>query len=206
MGRPSSGGTKIVDIQMSHGRPRTELRRPTDGGTPALPPVENTVLAEPIQDVKGRFVKGNTAARRKRLKTKAKGIHTINPAKCESWLQPHVAAGVQHGLDLLARFTDPILAPLAGIAADSLIVYRGLIALGAQGDHIALREARAWAKEYRGYVRELCALAALQLEQDQKEALAESFFDAAGVPTEADDVQAGNTLLQMSIAAQEHED
>lgn len=204
MGQGNS--TKIVDIQWSHGRPRTELRRPTDGGTPPLPPHENTVLAEPIKDPKGRFVKGNTAARRKRLKTKAKGIHTINPARCESWLQPHVAAGVQHGLDLLARFTDPILAPLAGIAADSLIVYRGLIALGAQGDHVALREARAWAKEYRGYVRELCALAALQLEQDEKEGLAESFFEAASMPSETDDVQKGNALLQMSIAAQEHED
>lgn len=178
-------GHKIVDIQFSHGRPRTELRRPTDGGTPPLPPAENTVLAVPVQDVKtGRFLKGNQAGRRKRLKNKARGIHTLNPAKCESWLQPHVEAGLQHGLDLLARFTDPILAPLAGVAADALIVYRGLIALGASGDHIALREARAWAKEYRGYVRELCALAALQLEQDQKEALAQSFMDLAGVPVE----------------------
>lgn len=204
---PKESKQPIVDIQWSHGRPRTELRRPVDGGTPPLPPAENTALSAPVNDkATGRFLPGNQASRRRRLKAKAKGIHTINPEKCESWLQPHVVAGIEHGLALLARFTDPILAPLAGIAADALIVYRGLIALGAAGDAIALREARAWAKEYRGYVRELCALAALQLEQDQKETLAASFFEAAGVPGDSDDVQAGNTLLQMSIGAQEHED
>lgn len=177
-------GSKIVDIQFSHGRPRTELRRPTDGGTPALPPPENTVLAAPIQDGKtGRFVKGNQAARRRRLKEKAEGVHTLNPERCESWLKPFVELGVKHGVDLLNRFSDPILAPLAGATADALIVYKGLIALGAGGDAMALREARAWLKEYKGCVRELCALAALQLEQDQKEALAESFFDLAGVPS-----------------------
>ncbi len=137
----------------------------------------------PIQDkATGRFVAGNQAARRKRLKAKAEGVHTLNPERCEAWLRPFVELGVKHGLDLVNRFSDPILLPLAGATADALIVYKGLIALGAAGDAMALREARAWLKEYKGCVRELCALAALQLEQDQKESLVDSFFDLAGVP------------------------
>jgi hypothetical protein len=170
----------FVDIQMSHGRLRTELRRPTDGGTPPLPPPENTVLAVPIQDAKtGKFIKGNQAARRRRLKEKADNLQTLNPAKCESWLQPYATASVKHGLDLIDRFSDPILAPLAGATADALSFFRGFAALAAAGDIVAVGHARAWLKEYRGCVRELCALAALQLEQDKKEQLENSFLALA---------------------------
>ncbi len=72
----------LIVIDRSHGRLRTELRKPSDGGTPPLPPIENTVLAVPIQDAKtGKFVKGNQAARRRRLKEKADNLQTLNPAK-----------------------------------------------------------------------------------------------------------------------------
>lgn len=178
-------GTKIVDIQMSHGRPRVELRRPTDGGTPSLPPPELTVLAEPIQDKRtGRFVKGNQAARRRRLKAKADTLQTLNPDKCESWIQPHAQNSIKHGIQLIDRFSDPILAPLAGATADALTFYKGFAALAAAGDVPSISHARAWLKEYRGCLRELCALAALQLEQDEKVDFERSFLEAAGIPAE----------------------
>ena len=69
---------KVVGIAWSHGRPRTELRRPSDGGTPALP---ETVETAAVRDPKtGQFLPGNREARRRAVKTLAKGVSTLNPA------------------------------------------------------------------------------------------------------------------------------
>lgn len=150
--------TKPVGIAWSYGRPRVELRRPSDGGTPALPPA--SVDAEPMKDPKtGRFVVGNRAHRRRSLKAKSKGISTLNPERCESWLRPHVASGAAYGMVLAERFPDDALARLVGATADADTVYRALLALAAQGDGQALKEARGWLREHRACLRELATLA-----------------------------------------------
>jgi len=149
----------MVAVNTSHGRPRVELRRPSDGGTPALPATED---AAPERDAtSGRWVKGNRAARRRTLKRLASGISTLNPTAVAPWLQPSVREGVSYAMELAARFPDPALARLVGAAADAHAVYRGLLAQGAAGDAQALTDARAWLREARATLRELCALAGI---------------------------------------------
>ena len=149
----------IVSVNASHGRPRVELRRPSDGGTPPLPPTAPTV---PFQDpVTGRITDGREARRRRTVKARAKGVSTLNPERCEPWLAPHVRAGAAHGVELLGRFTDPALGALVGATADAHTVFRALLSQGAAGDAKALTEAKAWLREYRACMRELAALAGL---------------------------------------------
>ncbi len=161
---------KIVSVDWSHGRPRTELRRPSDGGTPALPPADETA---PVRDeTTGRWVKGNGAARRRSLKAKSKGIATLNPAHCASWLAPSVKDGVDYAMTLMARFPDPALARLVGATCDAHVMAQALLRLAARGDDKALPEARAWLREHRSCLRELAALAGLVAEADTSDPLA----------------------------------
>ncbi len=151
-----------VTVEVSHGRPRLALRRPTDGGTTALPDADD---AGPLNDpVTGRFTDPKAAARRRWLKRRAEGVATLDPARCVSWLSPYVKDGGAYGAELLARFNDPALARLVGATADAHTVFRGLLALGAAGDPKALVEARAWLREHRACLRELSVLAGLVAE------------------------------------------
>lgn len=148
-------------LEWSHGKRRPKAPRVLgkDAGVEPLPPSE-TADAAPTNDPKtGRFLPGNRAHRRRAVKEKAKGISTLNPERCQSWLSPHVRDGAAYGIELLRRFPDPALARLAGDVADSHTVYRALLALGAQGDVEALREARAWLREHRSALATLSGLA-----------------------------------------------
>lgn len=181
----------IVDIQWSHGRPRTEIRRPVDGGTPALPPPSETANAAPQQDKKsGRFLPGNQVGRKRRLLKKAKGVHTLNPQNVESWLQPHVQVGVEEGIKLLETFPQEVLSSLVGATADALVVYRALLALAGKGgpDGMSefLPEARQWLKEYRACLRELSALSALARQEAEASMKHEGFLDIATEPGNED--------------------
>lgn len=156
-------GAAVVSVSWSHGRPRTELRRPSDGGTPALPADE----AAPFQDQKtGRFTDGKAAAARsaakrkllKEIRLQGQGIATLNPDACQPWLRPHVRDGAAYAMTLRERFPDPGLARLIGTTADAYVLYRALVALGGNGDAKSLTEARAWLKEHRACLRELAAL------------------------------------------------
>lgn len=155
-----------VEVNESHKRLRVELRRPSDGGVPPMPPA---AAVEPFQDPKtGRIVDGKRAAlasaRRRRLlalEREAGAIATLNPDRCESWLSPHVRDGAAYVRELAERFPDPALARLVGETADAHAMTRGLLALAAQGAPKALGEARAWMREHRACLRELCALAGL---------------------------------------------
>jgi hypothetical protein len=145
-------------LEWSHGRARVTARRPSDGGPPALPP-SDTEASAPMHDPKtGRFVPGNRAARRRQVKARAKGISTLDPNRCASWLRPFVADGASYGVELLQRFSDPVLAKLVGDTADARTVYRALLHLAAQGDTEALKEARAWLREHRACISTLAAL------------------------------------------------
>ena len=151
--------TKPVEVNWSHERPRVELRRPSDGGTPPLPA---SVDAAPMNDpTTGRFLPGNGAARRRSLKAKQQGIATLDPARCASWLSPYVTDGAAYGMTLLARFPDPALARLVGATCDAHTMARALMALAASGDAKALGESRSWLREHRACLRELAALAGL---------------------------------------------
>lgn len=151
--------TKALEINYSHGRPRVELRRPSDGGTPALP---EAVDAAPTHDATtGRFLPGNRAHRLRALKSKQAGIATLDPARCASWLAPSVKDGAGYAMTLMSRFPDPALARLVGATADAHVMARALLQLAATGDKDALSEARAWLREHRACLRELAALAGL---------------------------------------------
>lgn len=151
--------TKSVEVNLSHGRPRVELRRPSDGGTPPLPEPEATA---PTNDAKtGRFLPGNRAHRRRLLKTKQAGIATLDPARCASWLAPSVKDGASYAMTLMSRFPDPALARLVGATADAHVMARALLQLAATGDKDSLSEARSWLREHRACLRELAALAGL---------------------------------------------
>lgn len=157
------GRLTVADgLEWSHGkvRPKTPRVLGHDAGVAPLP-AEDADLSAPIKDAKtGRFLPGNRAHRRRRLKAKAKGITTLNPATCESWLAPHVTEGAAYGLELLARVEhDPVLARLAGDVADAHTVYRALLALAAKGDMDAFKEARAWLREHRSALATLAGLA-----------------------------------------------
>lgn len=149
-------------LEWSHGKRRPMLPRPNgnDGGVASLP--SEAGESAPMQDAKtGRFVKGNRAYRRRMVKEKAKGIHTLNPARCDAWLRPFVEEGAAYGVDLLQRIAgDPVLARLAGDVADAHTVYRALLALAAKGDAEALRESRAWLREHRAALATLSGLVA----------------------------------------------
>lgn len=148
-------------LEWSHGRRRPKSPRVLGKDAPvkALPPAESAETA-PTNDPKtGRFLPGNRAHRRRQVKEKARGISTLNPERCQSWLSPHVRDGAVYGIELLRRFPDPALARLAGDVADAHTVYRALLALGAQGDVEALREARAWLREHRSALATLSGLA-----------------------------------------------
>lgn len=106
----------------------------------------------------GQFIKGNQAYRRRQVKERAKGITTLDPRRCASWISPFVTNGAAHGLELLQRFADPALSRLVGNAADAHTVYRALLHLAANGDTEALKESRAWLREYRSCLSTLSAL------------------------------------------------
>lgn len=158
--------SRILTIEPSHGRPRVITRRPSDGGTPALPP-ESAGDTAPTRNPKtGRFVPGNRAYRRRALARRIRGVATLDPGRCQSWLTPHVREGAQYAMELAGRFTDPALTRLVGDTADAHTIYRALLALGAAGDAKALTEARAWLREHRSCLRELAALAAVAAEAE----------------------------------------
>ncbi len=151
--------TKPVEVNWSHGRPRVELSRPSDGG---VPPIPASVESAPVNDpTTGRFVRGNRMWRRRTLKSKQAGISTLDPARCASWLSPYVKDGAAYAMTLLQRFQDPALARLVGATADASVMYRAHLGLAAAGDKDALSEARSWGREHRSCLRELAALAGL---------------------------------------------
>ena len=153
----SGGGPKYIETNWSHGRPRVELRRPSDGGTPPIPESAESV---PMNDENtGRFLPGNRAHRRRQLKASADALSTLNPAKCASWLAPFVRDAIDEGMVLLARYPDPALSRLVSATANAHAMHKGLLVLGASGDVTAAKEARAWLAEYRACHRELAALA-----------------------------------------------
>lgn len=153
-------GNAIIGVAWSHGRPRTELRRPSDGGTPTIAP--ETVDTVPVRDPKtGRWTAGNQAARRQTVKRLAEGIATLNPAACPPWMRSHVAEGAAYAMTLLGRYPDPALARLVGTTVDTWVVSRALLSLGAGGDEKALKEARMWSSEHRACLRELASLGAI---------------------------------------------
>ena len=145
-------------LEWSNGRVRVRLRRPTDGGPPPLPEsTESTPIHTPGTH---RFGEGNQAWRRREVKRRARGITTLDPARCDSWISPFVREGASHGVELLGRFADPALSRLVGSTADALTVFRALLCLAAQGDTEALKESRAWLREYRSCLSTLSALSA----------------------------------------------
>ncbi len=151
--------TKAIEVNWSHNRPRVEHRRPSDGG---VPPIPASVESAPVNDpTTGRFVRGNRMYRRRALKDRQKGIATLDPARCASWLSPHVRDGAAYGMVLLARFPDPALARLVGATADAHTMARALLQVAGGGDKDALGEARSWMREHRSCLRELAALAGL---------------------------------------------
>lgn len=150
-----------MTLEWSHGRRRPSTRTAA-GDVPALPTTPpETVQNGPVRDpLTGRFLKGNGAARRRSLRAAAKGIHTLNPAACPSWIAPFARLGAAYALELAATLpAHPALGALVGDAADARAVFRGLLALAAQGDTEALKEARAWLREHRALVATIAALA-----------------------------------------------
>lgn len=148
-------------LEWSHGkrRPKSPRLIGNDAGVKAIPTAESVETA-PTRDPKtGRMLPGNREWRRRMVKEKAKGIAGLNPERCQSWLSPFVRDGATYGIELVTRFTDPALARLASNVADAYVVYRALLALGAQGDVDALREARAWLREHRSALATLSGLA-----------------------------------------------
>jgi hypothetical protein len=110
--------------------------------------------------ITGRFVKGNGAHRRRQLRERARGIATLNPKHVPSWMSPHVAAGVSMLGELVQRYPDDAgLRGVIGATVDAWTVYRTLLTLGAAGDPAALKESRAWLREYRSLTITLSALA-----------------------------------------------
>lgn len=149
-------------FEWSHGKRRVKAPRVLghDDGVKPLPAPESEDAA-PMKDPKtGRFVPGNRAHRRRTLKRKQDGIATLNPARCQSWLRPHVMAGTTYALKLLSRVKhDEALLELAADVADAHTMYRALMSLAAQGDADALREARQWLREHRTALATLSGLA-----------------------------------------------
>lgn len=136
-----------MPLQRSQGQ-----RRPAVWRVDELPRLPATAGAAPDRDPStGRFAKGNSASRHRKLKSVARALVGLNPAVCDPWLRPYVtlAAGEAQ------RILDEL--PARGAAIDGLAidcataqaVYRGLLALGAQGDREALAEARQWLREHR---------------------------------------------------------
>lgn len=150
--------TKTLSVELSHGRPRAAHRRPSDGGSPAMPSVESAPMHDPVT---GRFLPGNRAHRRRLVRQHRAGIATMNPETCDAWLRPFVEDGGAHAVELARRFADPALARLIGATADAHAIWRALSALGAKGDTDAMHEARGWLREYRACMRELAVLAGL---------------------------------------------
>lgn len=146
-----------MSLEWSHGK-RRPAARAASGDVPALPLASEE--SAPMNDpTTGRFVPGNRAHRRRQVKERARGIATLNPKACPSWLSPYVAEGVALAAEYVTRFPpDPALRPLIGGAVDSWVVYRALLGLGAQGDGEALKESRAWLREHRSAIATLAAL------------------------------------------------
>jgi hypothetical protein len=145
-------------LEWSHDKRRATSRTPA-GDVPALPAASVETDSDHAPHT-GRFVVGNRAARRRQVKTRAKGIATLNPATVPSWLSPYVTDGVALAGELAQRFPDdPALRPLIGATVDAWVVFRALLALGAQGDGEALKESRAWLREHRAALATLSGLA-----------------------------------------------
>src|SRR5262249_11530622 len=124
--------------------------------------------AEPMKDAKtSRFLPGNRAYRRRQVKERAKGISTLNPRACPSWLSPYVADGAELATELVERFPDdPAPRPLIGATVDAWPASRAPLGLGAAGDRETLKEARAWLRKHRSALATLAALAR-ELREDE---------------------------------------
>jgi len=137
-----------MPIERSHGEERAQNWRVDE-----LPPaIANTDVTAPDRDENtGRFVPGNAASRRRKLKGAAKVLVSLDPAHCDPWLRPSIELAVTHATDIIAGLPvqSAALNALAVDTATATAVYRGLLALGAQGDAKALSEARAWLREAR---------------------------------------------------------
>ena len=174
-----------MTLEWSHGKRRATARTAA-GDVPALPPVAED--PSPTTDPKtGRFLPGNRMHRRRQVKERARGIATLNPKACPSWLSPFVADGVRLAGEFAQRFPDdPALRPLLGAAVDSWVVYRALLALGAQGDGQALSEARAWLREHRAAIATLAALAG-EVKQAREASVNPHAALAAAITAKGDD-------------------
>ncbi len=146
-----------MTLEWSHGKRRASAR----DAAGAVPPLPASADAAAERDAStGRFLPANRAARRRTLKRVARGLHTLNPAACASWLQPTAKLAQGYAIDLAATLpAHPALLALAGDAADARAIYRGLLTLAAQGDAEALKEARAWLREHRSCLATLAGLA-----------------------------------------------
>ncbi len=157
-----------MTLEWSHGR-RRPTARDAGGQIPALPPA--SAPSAPMQDPHtGRFLPGNRAHRRRQVKERAQGIASLNPTAVPSWLSPHVRQGVSMLGELVQRFPDdPALRPVLGATCDAWVMYRALLALGAAGDGEALKESRAWLREYRALTTTVSALAGelVKLREDE---------------------------------------
>lgn len=154
-----------MPISRTQGKRRSENYRIDE-----LPHAPETALSVPDQHpVTKRFVTGNRAARRRTLKRLAKNLAGLDPDKCQAWLRPFVIIAGQHSVDLIADLPvqSTALNALAIDTATACAVYRGLLALGAQGDMDALGEARQWLREHR---QSLIALTGLGREEAAKKA------------------------------------
>jgi hypothetical protein len=157
MSKPT--GPKGLTLEWSHGKRRPSART-AGGDVPALPPIPAEDSAPTNDPTTGRFQKGNRAYRRRQLKERARGIATLNPKACPSWLSPFVAEGARLAAELSQRFPDDAaLRPLIGAAVDAWVLYRALLALGAQGDGEALKESRAWMREHRSLLATISGMA-----------------------------------------------
>jgi hypothetical protein len=136
-----------MPIEKSQGKPR-----PANYRVDELPTRPESAIAAPDRDATtGRFVKGNRASRRRKVKALAGKLVGLDPTKVAPWLRPHVAQGNEQAARLLEQL------PARNEAIDSLVValanattmHWALIGLGAAGDAKAREEAMRWLREMR---------------------------------------------------------
>jgi|HubBroStandDraft_5_1064220.scaffolds.fasta_scaffold354071_2 hypothetical protein len=148
-----------IALEQSHGKPRLTVRVDE---VPPIAPSESTPVHTPGTT---RFGKGNQAWRLRQLKDRADGLSTLNPARCPSWMRPHVEQGASYIVALLGMLEKkPALHPLAGDVADAHAMYRAMVTLALAAEHVKdrmamLSEARGWLREHRTSLATLSALA-----------------------------------------------
>ena len=139
-----------MPISRSHEAKRAENFRPDGLGQP--PP--KTGVAAPFKDAStGRFVKGNKAAKRKRLKKVAGRLGALDPATAAPWLRPWILEAREHAAKLLADlpFQTEELSAVAVELAEARAMRAALMRLASdgEGDDEARVEARHWLREAR---------------------------------------------------------